>query len=84
MRGKGGVVTAAMLHMQNQRNIQYLSFQRRIFTVRTQNMQDVFGIGQLKLGLMDIETFPVMVVIVSLIAIDGEHREQGDQLQTLS
>ena len=38
MGGERGVIAAAVLHVQNQRNVQYLGLQRRISAVRAQDM----------------------------------------------
>ena len=84
MGGKAGVVTAAVLHVQDQGDIQDLRLQRRIAAVRAQNVQNILRGGQFGLGLVYVQALSVMVVTVCLIAVDRQHREKGDQLQTLS
>ena len=39
MGGKGGVIAAAVLHMKDQRDIQYTRFQICILAVRPENMR---------------------------------------------
>ena len=83
MGSEGGVVAAAVLHMKHQGNIQYLGFQRGVRAVGTKNMQDIFGCGKLRYGLVDKQAVAVMIVAVSLIAVNGQHGKQTDQLHTL-
>ena len=70
MGGKGRIVTAAVLHMKNQGDIKKLCLQRCVGTVRAQNVQNVLGSGQLRTGRMHIQTVPVVIMIVCLIAVN--------------
>ena len=83
MSRKGRVVTAAMLCMQNQSQIQNMRLKGGIAAVRAQNVQDVFGGGELAHRIVDEQAVAVVIVAVSLIAIDRQHREQRDQLKAL-
>ena len=68
---KGGVIAAAVLHVQNHTDIQDSGFQWGIRAVGTQDMEDIFRHGPFGHRLMDEETVAVMIMAVSLVSVDG-------------
>ena len=52
MRREGGVITAAMLHMQDQGQIQDLGLEIGILLVRSQDPEDVFRCGKFFFGIV--------------------------------
>ncbi len=46
-------------------------------------MQYILGRGKLRQRRVDIQAFPIMIIAVSLVAVDGQQRKQTDQLQAL-
>ena len=71
MSGKGGVVSAAVLHMKNHADIKNSGFQWSIRAVGAKNVQNVFRHGTFRHGLMDEKAVAVVIMAVSLITIDG-------------
>ena len=47
-------------------------------------MQDILCCGKTGIGGMDIETFAVIIMLICLISIDGEQRENADQFKSYS
>mgnify|MGYP006990184132 CR=1 FL=1 len=83
MGRKGGVIAAAVFHMDDEGNVQKVCFQRCIRTVRPENMQDILCGGEVGTWLMHIQAVTVMIMIVSLITIYGQKRKQTDEFQAL-
>ena len=78
MRGKRRVVAAAVLHMENQRDVKHLRFQCRVFFIGTQKAQYIFRGGKLGVGTVDIQTVVAFIMVVCLIAVYCKHRESAD------
>ena len=70
MGGKGGVIAAAVLHMKDQRDIQYTRFQICILAVRPENMENIFRGGKLCHGRMNKQAGSIMVMLVRLVSVD--------------
>ena len=81
---EGGVITAAMLHMQHQCGIQYFGLQFGILFVGTKHHQQILCCGKLLLRTMYVHTLIIGIVIICMVAVDCQHREHSDQSQTLS
>ena len=81
--GKGGVVAAAVLHVQKQGGIQHVGFQRGVAAVGAQHLQQVFGGGKLRLGAVDVHAVAVDIIIVGVVAVYRQHGEHADQLDAL-
>ena len=81
--GKGGIVSAAMLHMKHKGNIQHLCLQLRIFLVRPQHHQQIFRCRQLLRRTMYVHALIILIVIVSVITVHGQHGKYADQPDAL-
>ena len=79
-----GVVAAAVLCVQHKRDVEHLGFQRGELFIGTQNTQNIFGGGKLRLRLVNVKTFAVVIVAIRLIAVDGKKRKNGDELNALA
>ena len=84
MGGKGRVITAAMLHMEYQGQIQDSGLKRRIFLIRPEHQKDVLRSGKMFLRIVDIQTLPLIVMSVGLITIYRKHWEHTDKIDTLT
>ena len=84
MGGEGRVITAAVLHMKHQGDVENLGLEVCVPAVGTQGVKNILCCRQLRLRRVDVETLAIVVMGVSLIAIDREHREQGNELQGLA
>ena len=82
--GKGGVVTAAVFRVKHESEVENLCFQLGEFTVFTEKMEKIFRCGKLGLGDMDEKALVFVIMLEGLIAVNGEHREYGDELQALT
>jgi len=83
MGGKGGVVSSAMLHMKDQRQIQYMGFHLGILHIRTQQAQQVFSRGQLLIRTVDVHAPIPLIMVKGMIAVCGQHGHDADQHHTL-
>ena len=81
---KGRVVSAAVLHMEDQGRIENPSLQLRIFLIRTKHIKDVFCCGAVRVGAVDVHAPPQIVVIVGMITVNGQHREDADEAHGLA
>ena len=84
MGGKGGVVSASVLRVKHQADIQHPGFQLCILAVVPHHPQNVFRCGKLRAGIADHQAFPVVVVLVGVIAVNGNQRHGADQGQGLT
>ena len=84
MGGEGGVVSAAVLRVEHQGEVQDLSLQLGILAVRPQAVKDIFRGGKVRLRHMDKQALAVVVMAVGLVAVNRNQREQGDKLQALA
>ena len=75
MGGKGGIVSTAVFGVKNQRYIENSCLQFSKLAVRTQNVEQVFRCGKLRLRAVDEKTVPIMIMAVSLVAVHRKHRE---------
>ena len=81
---KRGIVAAAVLGVQHQRKIQNAGLQLGIAAVCAQNVQQVFGGGELRNGVVDVQALIEHIVAVRLIAVYRKQREQRNELQALA
>ena len=79
MRCEGGIIAAAMLGVQHQRQIQNLGFKIGIFAVRPQHIQNVLGRAQIFLGRVNVQALLFMVMGIGLISVYGQKRKPRDQ-----
>ena len=84
MGGKGRVVAAAVLHVQHQRQVKHPRLQRRILLVRAQQAQDIAGGGQLFTGVMDVHAAAALIMVVGVVGIDRDQREDRHQHEALA
>ena len=84
MSSKGGVITTAMLSMENQCNIQNLSLQLCILAIRTQHQQNILSQGETSLRIADKQSLILTEVTVCMIGINSNLRKLGNQLQRLT
>ena len=84
MSREGGVVSTAVFHMEYKCDIKQLGFQWCVGTVWSQDMQDILRSRKTWIRLVDEKAFAIMVVAVSLIAINRQQGKQADQLQALA
>ena len=80
---KGGVVTAAVLGMEGQTDIQHMGLPEGIGGIRPQQGEDVLCRRQFRPGRVDVQAAAALIVI-GLIAVDAEHGEQGNKLDALA
>ena len=73
------VVAAAVLHMQDERDVQHLRLQIAVLAVGAQHAQDVFGHRKAAVGAVDVEAVVADVMVVGMVAVDGQHREHRDE-----
>ena len=83
MGGKGGVVAAAVVRVEDEGNVQHPGLQLGVGAVRPQNAQDVLRRGELGVRLVDEQALAVVIVAVGLVAVHRQQGEQGDQLHGL-
>ena len=83
-RGEGGVVAAAVLHVQYERGVQHLGLGGGVALVGAQHHQQVFGGGQRGVGAVDDHALHALVVVVGVVAVHRQQREFADQLDTLA
>src|SRR5699024_10104861 len=65
------------------RDVQHMGFQRGVAAVGAQHQQQVFGGGQLRVRPVDIHAALVDIIVVGVVAIDRQHREDADELEAL-
>ena len=70
--------------MKYERKVENRGFKRAVFSVFAKKPKDIFGCRKLLFGEMDEQAFSAVIVLIGLIPIHSEHRENGNQLQTLS
>ena len=71
MGGKGRVVTAAMLHVEDQGKIQDLRLQVGLLLVRTEHTQNILCCGKLLLRIVNVKALAAYIMVVGLIAVYG-------------
>ena len=80
---EGRVVAAAVLHVQQQCNVQHVGLEVGVLLVGTQHLQQVFRRGQARVGAVDVHAAAALIVIVGVVAVDRQHRENADELDAL-
>ena len=81
--GEGGVVAAAVFHVQQQGNVQNVGFQIGVLAVGPQHLQQVFRRGKFRFGPVNVHAAVALIVMVGVVAIDRQHGEYADQLDAL-
>ena len=84
MSGEGGVVTAAVLHVENQRHVEHLRLEVGVFPVGTQQREDDLRRGHGRLRAVDVKTVLADIVVISVVAVHAEHRKYRNQLDALA
>ncbi len=72
-----------MLHMQQQGDVQHVGFQLGVFLVGAEHLQQVFGGGKLRFGAVDVHAAAALIIMVGVVAVDGQHGEDADELDAL-
>ena len=83
-RRKGRIITAAMLHMQDQGGIQHLRLRLRVFFIRSHQHQQIFRRGQGRIRMMDKHTLVFFIMIIGIVAVNCQHGKFADQLDALA
>ncbi|MPM45317.1 hypothetical protein SDC9_92003 [bioreactor metagenome] len=83
MVSKGGVIAAAVVGVEHQRNIQHPGLQLRIPPVLTQHPEKILRRGQLRPWLVDKQALP-LVEPIGLIGVNRQQRHNGNHLQALA
>ncbi len=81
--GERRIVPSAVLHVQNERQIQDGCLQVRVGLVRPEHAQDVLRGGQVGVRAVDVHALVVDVVVVRVVAVHREHGEHADQVDAL-
>ncbi len=85
VRRKAGVVAAAVLRVQHEREVENAGFQRGITVVDAEHVENVFGGGKLRPRRVDEKAVVgVFIVHVGLIAVNGKLREQRNHFDALA
>ena len=82
--GKGGVVAAAVLGVQQQCHIQHAGFQLGVLHIRAQHPQKVLCGGKLRVRPVDVHAAVFFVVVIGMVAVHGQHGEDAGQLDALA
>ena len=83
-RRKCGIVSAAMLHMQDQCNLKHFRFQMVELFVRTQHSQEIFSGGKWRIRAVNVHASIFVIMVVCVISIYRQHRKNADQHHTLA
>ena len=74
IRDRGGVVAAAVFHVQQQCNIQYVCFQVGVLLVGAQHLQQVFGGGKsVSYTHLDVYKIQTFYAVMDLLNGQTEH-----------
>ena len=82
--GKGGVISAAMLHVKDKCNIKNKCFQFCKFLIRTKHAKNIFSRRQRHVRSVDVKTFISFIMGIRTIAVDGKHWKFAYKHQTLT
>ena len=83
MRRKRGIVAAAVLHVQHERQIEHTRLERRILHIRAQHPQQIGGGRQAVRGVMDVHARAALIVVVGMVGVDREHGEHRNEHEAL-
>ncbi len=61
-----------------------MRFKLRKLGIRAKHTKQILCARQVFIGAMDVQTAVFFVVVVAMVAIDGEHGKNGDEHQTLT
>ena len=81
--GEGGIVAAAVLHVENQRRVQDLRFRGGVFFVGAKHHQKIFRCGKGGVRPVNDHAVHIFIVVVGMVSVNGQQREFGDQLDAL-
>ena len=84
MGRKGRVISAAVLRMNDKRNIEYPCLQLRILPVASQNPKNIFCRRKFRIRITDHKALVVMVMLVSMVRIDRDQRHRRNQGKCLT
>ncbi len=84
MHGKRRIVSAAVFRVQYQCQVKQLFFQRGVFAIMPEHVQKISCGGQVRLRTVNNQAFIPVTVGMSLIAVNHQQRENGNQLDALS
>ena len=70
--------------MKHKRDIEHLCLKVRELLVRTQHHKQIFRRGQRRIRAVNVHTFIVFVVVVSVISVCGKHRKTRNQHYALA
>ena len=82
--GKGGVVAAAVLGVQQQGHIQHPGLQLGVLHIRPEHPQKVLRRGERGVRAVDIHAAVALIVVIGVVAVDRQHREDAGQLDALA
>ena len=81
--GEGGVVTAAVLGVQDQQHVERAGVQLRVVG-SLQHIEEILRQRQARLGVADVQGTAVVVVPVHIVRVGDRGRELRDQLDALA
>ena len=73
-----------MLGVKHQAQVQDVGLQVGVLAVRPQQGEDVLRGGQVRPGGVDVQAVAVFVVVVGLVGVHRDQREDGDQVDALA
>ena len=76
---EGGVVSAAVLHVEDQRRVERLRLDLGVAAVRAEHPEEVLRGGELRIRMMDVHALVFVVMVVGVVAVRRDHREDRDQ-----
>ena len=82
--GEGRVVAAAVLHVEDEGDVQGLGLQLRVLHVMPQHPQNIFCRGEVRVRAVDVHAVVVLIVVVGVVAVHGQHGELGNEAHALA
>ena len=82
--GEGGVVAAAVVRVDDQDAVQEVGLSLGELAVRPEHVEDVLRYGVFRTGIMDDQGLAVELMDLGLVAVAGDGRELGDQIDALA
>ena len=82
--GKGRVVATAVVGVNNQAEVEHTRLKLCIGAVGTNHIKDGFGMGKTVWWIVEHQGIAVVIMVVHTVAIGGNHREAGNELQALT
>ena len=78
-----GVVSAAVLHVEHEHDVQHPCLKLGVLHIRAEQPQEVLRGGKPRRRAVDIHAVVVLVVVVRMVAVHRQHREHRRELEAL-